>query len=197
MLSKILNKLRSIIQKTRRSLYVSLLKIFGISDYKRWSKTDTLDETWDERTILLAQQITPNSKVLEFGPRRLILKKNLPENCEYYNSDIIKRDDETLVIDLNKELPELPEVDFIVFSGVLEYVKDVNHLISHCNKYSKSILLSYAVTDHFSNVKNRRISGWISDLSVDDIEKIARDLKMNWSFLNVWKGQRLFRFDKR
>jgi hypothetical protein len=195
MIKKIYNKIASIVQKARRSSYISILKAFGISDYKRWSKTSTLLQNWDERTIMLAEQITPNSKVLEFGAGRLVLKDYLPRNCTYYNSDIVKRNEQTLVIDLNKELPELSKVDFIVFSGVLEYVKDVEHLLEHCSRYTKTILLSYAVTDHFSNSKNRRVSGWISDLSEDDIEAIARKLKMNWSFLNVWKGQRLFRFD--
>lgn len=197
MINKIFNKLNSKVNKLFRSTYVSVLKLTGKSDYKRWSKLETLLDSWDERTKILASFITPNSAVLEFGAGRQVLKSFLPEGCSYYHSDIVMRDEKTLVIDLNEELPELPKVNYVVFSGVLEYVKDIEGVLKHCLKYSDTILFSYATLESFSNLTNRRVSGWISDLSEKEILQISSRNSHTCEVLTVWKNQTLYKYSKK
>ncbi|MCF6294163.1 MAG: hypothetical protein L3J25_00565 [Flavobacteriaceae bacterium] len=196
MIKKITNKLLSLKAKYSRVFSTTFNKSFKQSDYNRWSKEKSLFSSWDERTQLLANQISPNSSVFEFGAARLVLEDMLPEGCQYLHSDIVKRNEDTLVIDLNKELPNLPQVDYIVFSGVLEYIFEVKDLLAHLSQFTNHFVFSYAVTNTFPDKGNRRFNGWVSDLSEVDICTIAEDLQWESSIVGTWKKQTLFQFSK-
>lgn len=175
----------------------SVFKKMYWTNKRRWVKKENIHESWNKRTLLLANEIKEGSRVLEFGSGNLILKENLPKNCTYLNSDIVKRDEETIIIDLNKKIPPLPNVDFIIFSGVLEYVFNVEYVLNECLKYSKNILFSYATLDNFPNIKNRRINGWVSDLAMEDFYQILNKKDLNLEVLGNWKGQQLLIIKKK
>lgn len=162
------------------------------SDINRWSNQQALFSSWDERTKLLAYEIPSNSKVFEFGAARLILKDLLAEGCVYLHSDLVKRANDTLVVDLNKTIPEIPDVDVIVFSGVLEYIFEVEQLIIALGPRTKCFIFSYATVDRFPKTSKRREHGWVSDLSVNDFVSIASKLNRNLIHLSDWKSQHLF-----
>ncbi|MBV7268542.1 class I SAM-dependent methyltransferase [Winogradskyella luteola] len=168
----------------------------GTSDKNRWSKKKSLFESWDERTQLLANEVQPNSRVIEFGAARLVLEKMLPEGCTYYNSDIVKRDNSTIVLDLNIELPVIESVDYVIFSGVLEYIYKVERLLKHLSSYTDCIVFSYATTDMFPDNKVRHYNGWVSDLSLEQIKSIGTDLGWYCEIIGTWKNQTLFKFSK-
>lgn len=195
-LKKLTRKIVSKFSKFKRAFYVSFLKLTNKSDYKRWSQTSSLFESWDERTKILASKIKPESVVFEFGAARLVLKDFIPSNCTYLHSDIVARNKETFVIDLNKNLPEIPKSDYIVFSGVLEYINDVEKVLKYCSNFTNEILFSYAVSENFSNSETRRYNGWVSDLAASDIKEIS--VKLNWKleFIENWKGQALYSMKK-
>lgn len=182
--------------KFSRSFYVSMLKFSNRSDYTRWSKKSSLFESWDERTKILASNILPKATVFEFGAARLVLKRYIPQDCTYLHSDIVARDNETIVIDLNRNLPDLPKSNYVVFSGVLEYVNDVEKVLKHCSKFTEEILFSYAVLDNYSNVDTRRYNGWVSDLSKKQLDVIATNINWELRFIENWKGQLLFSLKK-
>ena len=104
-------------------------------------------EEWDRRTRMIANLIPPGSVVLEFGAWTRLLERKLPEGCTYIPSDKYDRGPGTIVCDLNGDLPDFPQVDIIVFGGVLEYIKDVPRLISHLANRCKAFVVSYAFTD--------------------------------------------------
>jgi 2-polyprenyl-3-methyl-5-hydroxy-6-metoxy-1,4-benzoquinol methylase len=182
------------IKKLTKRFRVSVNKSLGKSDYKRWNNRSNLLDGWDERTTILASYIKPNTTILEFGAGRLILEKHLPKGCTYHNSDIVKRNASTLVIDLNKEMPELPKVDVIVFSGVLEYVKDVEYVLRHCMKFSQKILFSYSIKETYGAINDRRLAGWINDYTTKDIIGLSIKLKVNCRELKTWNKQKIFEF---
>ena len=152
--------------------------------------------SWDERTQLLANQVLPKSKVFEFGAARLVLKDMLPEGCTYWHSDIVKRNEDTFVADLNKEFPELPQVDYIIFSGVLEYILEVKKLIIHLSQFTTNFEFSYATSEVFPEKSERRFHGWVSDLNENDIFEIAKELNWTLKVIGTWKNQTLFQFSK-
>lgn len=196
LLKSLINNLINLLGKTSRNLTVKFLMIIKQSDYIRWSKEESIFPSWEERTILLSKQIKPNSIVLEFGASNLLLKNQLPKNCTYLHSDLVARNDETIVIDLNKELPELPISNYIMFSGVLEYIFDVKLILKHCSKYTDHLLFSYATFDKFSNTNNRRFNGWVSDLNENKIQKIANLINFDLKIIGDWKGQTLYHLTK-
>lgn len=194
---KIKNKLNNILNKNTRQLYIHFLKITKRSDFIRWSKQESLFSSWDERTILLSEQIKPNSIVLEFGAAKLFLKEHLPKNCNYLHSDLVRRNEETIVIDLNKILPDLPFSNYMVFSGVLEYIFDVKLIIKHCSKYTDHLLISYATLDKFPNINNRRYNGWVSDMKEFEFIKLADEINFEVKVIGIWKNQTLYHLTKK
>jgi len=196
MIKKIKNKWVYLRAKYRQTFKTKVNKSLKKSDYSRWNKDKSFFSSWDERTQLLANQIKPNSIVFEFGAAKLNLKTMLPEGCSYLHSDIVKRADDTLVLDLNNELPRLSQVDYIVFSGVLEYVFEVKELLSHLSHYTNNFVFSYAVTDAFPEKGSRRLHGWVSDLSEIDVLDIAIEMQWKSTKLCTWKNQQLFHFTK-
>ncbi|GAA4943007.1 hypothetical protein GCM10023314_15100 [Algibacter agarivorans] len=196
MIKKVKNKLRRLKTKYSKISNTYFNKSQKQSDINRWSQQKSLFSSWDERTQLLASQVLPNSKVFEFGAARLVLKNMLPEDCTYLHSDIVKRNEETLVVDLNKELPKLPKVDYVIFSGVLEYVFEINTIIVHLSQFTNHFVLSYATTNTFANTSERRFHGWVSDLSESDIIAIAKALNWQSKIIGTWKNQTLFQFSK-
>jgi hypothetical protein len=121
--------------------------------------------------------IEPNSKILEFGAGTMTLPKYLPENCSYIPSDIIERVPGMLVCDLNaKNIPPLPKVDVVAFSGVLEYINDVPRILNYLQNICNTIVASYAICPikKPKEIELRRAAGWINDYTEEEFLRIFR-----------------------
>lgn len=196
MIKKLYRKIKCSYAKYRRISVTTSNKKSKTSDIERWGQDKSLFSSWNDRTQLLANHIQPNSRVLEFGSAKLVLKAMLPYGCVYYNSDLVSRDKDTLVIDLSQELPEVPIVDYIVFSGVLEYLFDVEKVLVHLARFTDNFVFSYATTDAFPEIKTRRFHGWVSDLKKDNVEDLGKALGRKIEIIGFWKQQTLFHFYK-
>ena len=158
-----------------RMVKTASMRWFGGSDLKRWSDGNSLDEGWDERTKLIASLIRPGSRVLEFGAGRCALESVLPEHCTYMSSDLVRRRPDTIVLDLNSSLwPPLPDHDVAVFSGVMEYVHDIESVAQRLSVMSERVITSYTpVRAAFSGERLTRLAdGWVNDLSESQFEDL-------------------------
>ncbi len=161
------------------------------TDYDRWSKPEELYVDWDERTAILGKLINQGAKVIEFGAGNMALKRFLPPNCSYTPSDIYKKNEEILVCDLNYEINlDLSKYDTAVFSGVLEYVYDIDGVFRQLEKSVKNVILSYACSD-ISNA-DRLKRGWLSDYEKIELESVF--WKYNYEITNYkeWRNQSLY-----
>lgn len=132
----------------------------------RWSQATSFNEAWDERTALMATLIAPGTSVLEFGSGREQLERFLPAGCQYQPSDLVARSPRTLVCDLNQGFPVLAQrYDVIVFSGVIEYIHDLDALFAQVRAAADRCIVSYAPTDHLRCMATRLASGWVNHLS--------------------------------
>jgi hypothetical protein len=191
MFTRMLERPRSLLEVCR----TSLRKYRGASDYRRWKGCSGLSADWDSRTEQIARLIPQRTSVLEFGAGRMVLRKFLPEGCTYTPSDLVDRGAGTLVCDLNaRELPEFPPHDVAVFSGVLEYVNDVPHLVSHLSRRVGMIIASYAATDEHSVIKERRSSGWVNDYSSNGLQEVFSAAGFRLDQIATWRSQRIYRF---
>lgn len=154
--------------------------------------------TWEDRTEQIAQLIQPGSSVLEFGADRMLLKKYLPEGCVYTPSDIIDRGCNTIICDLNADnLPDFPYHDVAIFSGVLEYICDIDRLISHLSKIVPKIITSYAVNDYPRLEKDfRKIQGWVNDYSRSEFKNIFLENGFCCDKIVRWEMQEIFVFNR-
>jgi hypothetical protein len=180
-----------------RALRTSVLYSISRSDVKRWGKDESLNVSWDSRTKMIAALIPDGSSVLEFGAGRMSLKRFLAPSCRYTPSDIIDRGGGTIVCDLNgANLPPFDYNDFVVFGGVLEYIFDLDRLISHLSGSCRAIIASYAVTD-FSNQQStlqRRKHGWVNNLSKKDFLNLFFRHGLVCEQALPWERQYIFKF---
>ena len=187
---KNLNRIKSIQKNTIK------LKNEKQSDINRWKNSNELFEDWNQRTSILGNYITPGSKVIEFGSGNMSLKKMLPENCVYTPSDIVKRTEETIVCDLNRPIYfDLSFYNTAVFSGVFEYVYDIDTVFKQLEKHIPHIILSYACSDICTH--NRLINGWLSEFT----EKQLLDIFAKYSYDVIdkqeWRQQTIFNLNKK
>jgi len=171
-------------------------KFFNKSDFKRWSTLNSYSKDWDSRTIKMAKLISPNSKVIEFGAGRKVLKNHLPENCSYTPSDIVDRGIETVVCDLNqKKLPIFKDYDYAVFSGVLEYVNDVPRLIRHLSNNIDTFIISYAILKN-DLVLKRGIHGWVNNFKEKELITIFNNTGYKLLDNYNWLNQKIYIFKR-
>jgi hypothetical protein len=171
------------------------LKTKKQSDTGRWQDSKELYEDWNERTAILARLVHPGSSVIEFGAGNMSLRKELPENCTYTPSDIVKRTDDTIVCDLNNPISfELFVYNTAVFSGVLEYVYDVDAVFKALQPHIHYIILSYACSDTCRH--NRLAQGWLSDYSEGQLLEIFARFKYEVKGKQEWRQQTIFNLEK-
>jgi hypothetical protein len=194
----IFNKLRKYRQKqefSRISKRTQSLRNAERSDLERWESNKELLENWNERTYLMARMIPENANVIEFGAGNMVLKNYLPSNCNYQGSDLVRRSPEMKVCDLNKGIGfSLGQYDTAVFSGVLEYVYDIDKIFDRLDGEINRVVLSYASYDHFP--VNRERMGWLSDYKKEELERVFH--KYNYEIKNYqeWRRQSVFKLEK-
>lgn len=160
---------------------------------KPWEDLRTHSNQWDRRTIMLSAYIEPNSKVIEFGAGRMILKNYLPKGCKYQPADLVERCKGCLVIDLNHiPYPELGKYDVAFFSGVLEYVYNVPGVIENVSKYVNQIIVSYCGKDYQTATACQN-NDW---KLISEREFIRAFTKVGFELCNTdqWGSQRIYNF---
>jgi len=190
-----LNKIYREVKYWTRSVFTKIQRFVNDSDYNRWSQNESLIADWDSRTLMMSDYIKAESSVLEFGAGRMVLKAHLPTGCKYTPSDIVSRGEGTIVCDLNKVLPKFEYHNYIIFSGVLEYVKNIDALIQQLKDKTEYIICSYS-TKHL-NSKNRTIFGWINNHTNEELLLIFKKNAFQLKETNLWNTQTIYVFQKR
>jgi hypothetical protein len=177
------------------------------TDRRRWADTRNIFESWEPRNRQLAALVPANSRVIEFGAGRRVFERHLDPSCTYVPSDIVDRGPGTLVFDLNERpLPNLgaDRYDVAVFSGVLEYVRDVPSLIDWLATCVTGCVLTYAparaggrspraVLERAGRLRH----GWMNSLRVEELRSLFCDRGFAVMHEEQWEGQRLFAFSRR
>ncbi|MBW4360373.1 hypothetical protein [Flavobacterium taihuense] len=198
-LSRILNKFKRRKENIRivdieKATY--LLKSKKESDSARWARNNELFSNWNERTAILASFIQPEASIIEFGAGVMHLKTLLKDSKLYTPSDIVKRYDETVVCDLNEPISlKLQSYNVAVFSGVLEYVYDVDNVIHQLSdNHVEQIILSYCCSDIVK--LSREKNGWLSDLTKEELEAIFTNYNYKIKDYKEWNKQSIFNLMK-
>lgn len=150
-------------------------KIF-MPDNIMWSDLDD-NIDWDLmrfRVEMFSEWITDDIvSIVDYGAGKEWLRKYINPDVKYYPVDYIKRNEHTILCDLNFErFPEI-NADVSVCSGVLEFINTAKELLQHvCKHTNKMVIVSYLGVDHFPDIEGRRASAYISDLSEHDIISI-------------------------
>jgi hypothetical protein len=125
----------------------------------------------------------------------MMLRDHLPDGCTYTPSDLVDRGPGTVVCDLNApELPEFAPHDVAVFSGVLEYVNDIDSLLEQISRSVNFIVASYSDRRQFPGRLARRSRGWVNDLGPQEFQAIFVRLGFGCDQVETWRGQKIYRF---
>jgi hypothetical protein len=134
---------------------------------KLWSSNTEFDETWKNRIALMASYIDIPGSVADFGCGMMWLESFLKEDNSYIPIDYIKRDDRTIVLDLNNNSISQINADIAFLSGVLEYVKDPQKFIFELTDIGfKKIIISYCTLEKFGSISARSDINWVSHESI-------------------------------
>ena len=108
--------------------------------------------------------------VVDYGAGKMYLQEYLAPDVVYFPVDYIRRNEQTILCDLNSGVfPEI-QADAAVCSGVLEFIDTAEALLDHvCTHTGKMVILSYLGVDHFSDIDGRRTSAYVSDFSEKQI----------------------------
>jgi hypothetical protein len=146
------------------------------SDWGDLEKTYKMDEMtgWQIRIKLMYRLFSCSSQsVMDLGAGAMTLKRYLPDDIRYIPVDYIKRYDETVVCDFNKQ--EFPNysVDTIFVSGCLEYVENVEWFIEKIqNQCAKEVIISYRSLELTPDIQYRVSIGWVNFYTTTEIIEI-------------------------
>lgn len=134
-----------------------------------WSDLDgNID--WDLmhfRVEMFSAWITEDiQSVVDYGAGKMYLREYLAPDVQYFPVDYIRRNEQTILCDLNQGVFPDIQSDAAICSGVLEFIYTAEQLLEHvCEHTKKMIILSYLGVDNFPDIDGRRASAYVSDLS--------------------------------
>ena len=142
--------------------------------------------------------------MIEFGAGRRQLETFLDRSCTYIASDLVDRGPGTIICDLNQRpLPDLRSVkaEVAVFSGVLEYVRDLESLIKWLSEQFSCCVASYTYVPRHQNAIqkmrdrfDRLYYGYMHSYTEEELENLFN----RWGFVcttkDTWTSQRIFLF---
>lgn len=138
------------------------------SDWERWREPLVVNKYWDDRAVRAAGLVEPNSRVLDLGCGAMSLRNHLPEGCTYIPADLVKRSEDTILIELNEGLWPNVRADVAVALGVLEYVYSLDAFFAGVKRCAPKIIFTYNVSPSSSpeSLHERHRMGWLSDFSL-------------------------------
>jgi hypothetical protein len=182
------------------------MKLFGGSDYQRWTNLENHLAWWASRTEAVARMVPEDTRVIEFGAGNRQLESLLPPSCSYVPSDLVDRGFETVVCDLNKRpLPDLSHlmVNVAVFVGVLEYVHDLPAITEWLSGQIMVCIASYhcirAKRFSLRRLKEmflRAYHGYLSYYTEKEIVALFKTNGFVCARIETWRDQELFVFSK-
>jgi hypothetical protein len=170
--------------RTRRMLKALGVRWLARTEVAHWADLAHHDPTWDARTQRIAELVPKGARVIEFGAGRRRLQDYLDSSCRYFPSDLVSRGPDTLVHDLNRRpLPDLSglQLDAAVFSGVLEYIRDLPSLTRWLSRHVGLCIASYEcaassprTVGRLLEIIRRAAMGWINSYTEAELVALFR-----------------------
>jgi hypothetical protein len=140
---------------------------------------------WDRRNRLMAEFIPSGSSVLDIGCGAQSLKRYLKGDCSYQPCDLIQSTPDVLVCDFNKgEFPEVRKrFDYVVCSGVFEYMRQPRQFLERVSGYGRVVLLSFHPLGPGQRKWQRLASNWVNHLPERDLLELFSELGLQCQIL--------------
>lgn len=162
---------------------------------ERWSALEQTEAApWSERAAAAAEFLSGCASVADLGCGTMTLKRHLAPGTRYVPVDVVARDADTMVVDLNREpLPALA-VEGTAALGLLEYLFDVPALF---RQLSGVVVTSYNPVDlgHAGpdEQADRRRHAWVNDYSTGQLEALFGEAGWSVADRRTLGGQRIWK----
>ena len=186
--------LRSRVRDARFALGTVARRMTSASDTRHWSSETAFTSAWDERSKLLSKRVETGNSVVDIGAGMQVLRDALPPGCTYTPVDVARRTPDTVVWDINSEDP-FPEVwgDWVVISGVLEYVLDTDRFLDWVSATFPRCALSYVPAQgRYRTRRSRRARRWVNDLTAAQLDAALRAHRFEVAERVEWNEQILY-----
>lgn len=166
------------------------------TDIARWKETAKHNPTWIDRNVAISKMILPQMAVLDIGAGNMNLKGLIDPSCVYQPMDCIDEHKEVIVYDFNSNtIPPSFDVqyDFIICSGVLEYISNIPQFLATIKKWGNEAIISYAILDRTPNINQRTESGWVNHLNETELlaefsnSSFVVTTKIRWQSQMIYK----------
>lgn len=142
----------------------------------RWKELELSTEwgTHEGRVERIAKLLPKDiASVADYGEGKGGIRKYLDASVTYYPLDYVRRSEETILCDFDKD--QLPDIrtEVTICTATLVFLDKAERLIRHlCTHTEELIVVSYVTTDKFSDEDGRRASGYRSDYSEAELVKM-------------------------
>jgi SAM-dependent methyltransferase len=101
-----------------------------------------LESYWSVRAKVAASLIAPNGRVLDLGCGACLLRRTLPEGCEWLGYDLRPQSPDVVALDLDAgEFPD-GNYDYIVLLGVLTWLKRPVEVLKRARRSAPYLIAS-------------------------------------------------------
>jgi hypothetical protein len=104
-----------------------------------------------------------------------------------------------LLCDFNSD--QYPDInqrfDYVVVSGLLEYIRDPRKFLERIRSYGHVLLVSYAPLKPGQTLTWRASQGWLNQLTRSELESAFSDLALVWQEAGQWHEQIIYRLQRR
>jgi len=187
------------IRHSIKSLPRMLKAALAVTDRRRWLMNANEQPSWDERNVLIAKHIPPNSSILDLGAGAQTLRRHAPSARLYVPCDIVRSSPDCIVCDFNRGIyPRADQVyDITICSGVLEYLQDPFDFLTRIRAYSKKFILSYQPRVGAKAEKMERLAhGFVNDLSRKELEALLQRAGYRYACIAEWRAQLIYRLER-
>lgn len=171
---------------SRRLRAVAATYIFR-TQVAKWQKVaQSGPPTWDERNDIISRNIPAGSSVIDLGSGAQTLRGKLAAGCTYQPCDVVQSSPDILLCDFNRDLyPETNRAyDYVVCSGVLEYIWKPDRFLARLPELGHKILLSYNPRMDGEAVFDRLAKNWVNHLTRQSLEKEFDDAGLAWKLIH-------------
>jgi hypothetical protein len=169
-----------------RDVLSALTTLVVRTNVRRWEKAALEKEPcWDERNRIIATFIPGASSVVDLGAGAQTLKRYLKSGCEYQPCDIVKSSPDIIVCNFNSGIyPRLSRrYDYVVCSGVFEYMRHPSQFLSNIRQYGNRIILSYVPAGQTIGPFERLARGWVNHLTSQQLEALFATNGLDWKLI--------------
>lgn len=138
-----------------------------IANVEKWGSAESYKPDWQDRAEIAASMIPSDVSVFEIGVGAGDFARLIKERVEYKGSDLAPLSSDLLKLNIdNDEIPSM-KVDYAVFLGVFEYLKNAHNSALKITRISDNIICTYCCRNDGvlgpDIIDVRRSRGWVTD----------------------------------